>query len=125
MYVFSTRYVVSARWTGFHDTQSSLRHFLFFAGTSRNSSDIVSPVTLPATRTWHVQLLATPLAEGTRVFVTVVAYNGIGLSSQAYSNGLTVDSSPPISLEMPVIRTEWVGSRSNHTQLSSSSLRVE
>ena len=51
--------------------------------------------------------------------------NGIGLSSRAYSNGVTVDSSPPISLEMPVIRTEWVGSRSNHTQLSSSSLRVE
>ena len=54
-----------------------------------------------------------------------MAYNGIGLSSRAYSNGVTVDSSPPISLEMPVIRTEWVGSRSNHTQLSSSSLRVE
>ena len=38
---------------------------------------------------------------------------------------MTVDSSPPVSLEMPVIRTEWVGSRSNHTQFSSSSLHVE
>ena len=119
------RFVVSAHWTGFHDTQSSLRHLVFLAGSSPNMSDIVPPVTLPSTQSWHMQLLDTPLGAESQVFVTVVAVNRAGLSSTSFSDGVVVDFTSPVSHDSPVIQTRWVGSEYSHAQFSSSSLRLE
>ena len=122
--IICVRHVVSAHWTGFHDSQSGLRHYVVFSGSSRNSSDISLPVTLPANSSRHVQLLTTPLSAGSRIYFTVVAYNQAGESSRASSNGIIVDFSTPLSLQAPSIQTGWVGSTVSHAQLSSSSLQM-
>ena len=117
--------MISAHWLGFHDSQSSLHHYIFYAGTSPNSSDLVSPTILASTCTKHIHLLATPLNEATQVFTTVIAYNNAGLSSQSTSNGVVIDNTSPWFYGSPVIRTSWVGAYSNTTQFSSSALRME
>lgn len=116
--------IVSAHWVGFHDTQSLIRNFVYYAGLSPNGSDLIPPTTIPADHTSFLHLLAMPLSSGTRVHTTVVAYNRAGLSSSSTSDGVVIDAMPPTILRQPTLITGWVGSRFGESQFSSSALRI-
>ena len=120
----SHRSIISAHWVGFHDAQSSLTTYIYYSGSSYNNSDLVPPTIIPSSHTSFIHYLATPLPSGTKVFTTVTALNRVGLASQAYSNGVLIDTTPPEPISDPVIVTEWVGSVTMATQLSGSALRA-
>lgn len=115
---------MSAHWVGFHDSQSLIRDFVYYAGLSPNGSDLVSPTTLPPDHTSFLHLLTTPLPSGARVYSTVVATNRAGLSIIVSSDGVVVDSVPPTLNTQPTILTQWVGSRENQTHISNSAMRI-
>ena len=116
--------MISAHWMGFHDVQSSIRNFIYYAGSSPNTSDLIPPTSLPADHTSFVLPLDLPLSSGSRVYSTLVAYNRAGLSVRSSSDGQVVDITPPALNSPPSILSEWVGSNSSATQLSSSAARV-
>lgn len=118
------RSLVSGHWEGFHDAQSLIRNYVYYAGLSPNGSDLIPPTSVPAHQTSFLHPLPSPLPSGTQVYSTVVAYNRAGLYTTSSSNGVTIDSSAPVSVSNPLIDTEWVGSRFNSSQLSGSALRI-
>lgn len=118
------RSLVSAHWEPFHDTQSRIRNYVYFVGSSPNGSDIIPPTVIPAGHTSFLHFLTTPLPSGTQVYATVVGYNRAGLSSKSSSNGVLVDSDLPTLVTQPIIDVEWAGSRFNTSQLSGSVMRI-
>lgn len=115
---------MSAHWDAFHDSQSLIRNYVYFVGSSPNGSDLVPPTPIPADHTSFLHVLATPLPSGSRVYTTVLGYNRAGLSSRSTSNGVVVDADLPASVAPPLIDTEWVGSGFNASQPSSSAMRI-
>ncbi|XP_078573997.1 uncharacterized protein LOC144860568 isoform X2 [Branchiostoma floridae x Branchiostoma japonicum] len=90
---------VWATWHGFSDLESYIHHYVWCVGSSPGAEDI-----LPC-RDVGVQISASEkvtqaLTSGTKYYSTVTAVDAAGLrSSPVLSNGITVDSTPPVPVE--------------------------
>ena len=64
------------------------------------------------------------LKNGETIFVTVTAYNNVGLSSNASSLPVKIDTSPPVFIRKPTFTIEGVSLRSG-TQIDPSVIKIE
>nr|XP_034314147.1 uncharacterized protein LOC105348718 isoform X1 [Crassostrea gigas] len=92
----SIRTYFGAKWRGFVDPQSGLDHYVWWAGTTVGGDDILSPQKLHLTTTAAVFNLSPELPVGKRVYVTVRAYNKVGLYTDSTSNGFLIDTTAPV-----------------------------
>lgn len=91
------RYPLECAWTGFHDLESGIDHYILSAGYSRGSGELISDKVVPIrVSKVHLPALSTyssifhPLSF-VRVYCTVTAVNNAGWSSTAYSQPLYID----------------------------------
>ncbi|XP_033637440.1 uncharacterized protein LOC117298344 isoform X1 [Asterias rubens] len=100
----SSRRQLSAHWWGFHDPHSSLSHYEWRAGTTPGSADILSSTRIELSQSALMFLSESDqMLDNTDIYITVRAYNGLGMWSEATSNGFRVDSSPPRVIQEPTI----------------------
>ncbi|XP_071784665.1 uncharacterized protein [Asterias amurensis] len=100
----SSRRQLSAHWWGFHDPHSSLSHYEWRAGTTPGSADILSSTRIELSQSALMFLSESDqMLENTDIYITVRAYNGLGMWSESTSNGFRVDSSPPEVIQEPTI----------------------
>lgn len=92
---YTTNYTsLSAHWSDFFDPHSDIGEYLWAVGACPGCSDVQAFVSVGlATQASRSGL---SLARGGTYYVTVKGCNGAGLCSLAYTNGVTVDLTPPI-----------------------------
>ena len=108
-------HTIKAHWFGFKDVESNIHKFYWGIGTSANGTDI-SPLTdigsnVTATKT------GLKLANGKRYYVTVNAFNRGGQKVTKESDGVVVDTTPPMDSNLTepmisvtgssVLKTSW------------------
>ncbi|XP_071954211.1 uncharacterized protein [Antedon mediterranea] len=118
----NSRRVLEAHWWGFNDPHSGLSNFEWWAGTTPGGSDILD------VRTHHLSesaftTLNFDLPLNTKIFVTVKAYNKVGLSAKRTSDGFIVDVTPPKIIKSIEMSTR-AGVAVSTTQVLNSVLRV-
>ena len=118
------RSLISARWEHFHDSESSLLHFVYSVGLSPNDSSLVTPALLPPSQTSLTIPSPAELPSSSTIFITLTAVNRVGLATQPLSTSVFIDSSPPMSIGPVIIDTGWAGSVDLATQYSRSLIRV-
>ena len=125
---FLLRQTISGHWSGFHDAESSISHYTFYAGVAPDDDSYVAMTTLPADQQYFIAeapfRAVAQLPINRTVHVTVVAVNKAGLTTKAFSSGVFVTSTPPQLHSGVEIDLEWSGSLVPGTQYSSSALRV-
>eukprot|EP00058_Branchiostoma_floridae_P007081 XP_002592569.1 hypothetical protein BRAFLDRAFT_118907 [Branchiostoma floridae] len=84
---------LAAHWYGFNDPHSGLSHYEWRAGTTPGGSDIVGVTQLHLTNVAVKTGLSLPV--NTMIYITVKAYNRVGMSVETTSNGFRVDTSAP------------------------------
>ncbi|CAH1250566.1 Hypp8875 [Branchiostoma lanceolatum] len=84
---------LAAHWYGFNDPHSGLSHYEWRAGTTPGGSDILGVTQLHLTNVAVKTGLSLPV--DTMIFITVTAYNHVGMSVETTSNGFRVDTSAP------------------------------
>ncbi|KAI8485722.1 hypothetical protein Bbelb_365560, partial [Branchiostoma belcheri] len=80
----ATSNTLAARWYGFTDPHSELSHYEWRAGTTKGGDDILSVRKLHLTDVAIATNVSLP--ENTAVYVTVTAYNRVGLAVETSSN---------------------------------------
>ena len=85
---------ITANWTGFSDPESGITGYEWAIGTTSGGTD-VQAFTSVGTATSATNATLT-LSNGTKYYVTVRATNGAGLTNTATSDGVTVDTTPPV-----------------------------
>ncbi|XP_038050879.1 uncharacterized protein LOC119724031 [Patiria miniata] len=100
----SSRLQLRAHWWGFHDPHSGLSHYEWHAGTTPGAEDILPSTRIELSGDALIFLSdSDQLPIGADIYITVRAYNRLGLWSQATSNGFRVDSSPPDVVDTPAV----------------------
>ena len=89
----SSTAIVKARWTLFQDQESGVMEYRWGLGTSLGDVNTVNFTATGKLTSGQAENLT--LFPGVRYFVAVEATNGAGLVSHGWSNGFTVDVSPP------------------------------
>ncbi|XP_078597675.1 uncharacterized protein LOC144873854 [Branchiostoma floridae x Branchiostoma japonicum] len=84
---------LAAHWYGFNDPHSGLSHYEWRAGTTPGGSNIVGVTQLHLTNVAVKTALSLPV--NTDIYITVRAYNRVGMSVETTSNGFRVDTSAP------------------------------
>ncbi|XP_038050780.1 uncharacterized protein LOC119723938 isoform X2 [Patiria miniata] len=113
----SSRLELRAHWWGFNDPHSGLSHYEWRAGTTPGAEDILSSTRIELSEDALIFLSASDqMPVGTDIYVTVRAYNRLGMWSQATSNGFRVDSSPPDVVVAPAI-DQTLGMAVTNTQV--------
>ncbi len=102
--LFLYRNTISAYWWGFHDSQSGLSHYEWRAGTRKGANDIVDTTQLHLTDSVF-KILDNELMLGVTIYVTVRAYNRVGLWQERSSNGFQIDITPPDVIQAPKMDT--------------------
>ena len=93
---------LAAHWWGFHDPQSALSHYEWRAGTLKGASDILKSTRLHLTES-SFTVLDRDLPVETMIYITVRAYNRVGLWSERSSDGFKIDDSAPEIIQPPMI----------------------
>ena len=91
-YQSSTR-MVKAVWKPFADQESGITRYLWGLGTTPDDVDTVNFTATGRATSGKAENLT--LLHSVRYYVTVEATNGAGMTSRGWSNGFTVDVSPP------------------------------
>ncbi|XP_038057739.1 uncharacterized protein LOC119729229 [Patiria miniata] len=113
----SSRRQLQAHWWGFHDPHSGLSHYEWRAGTTAGAADILPSTRIELSEDALIFLSAADqMPVGTDIYITVRAYNRLGMWSQATSNGFRVDSSPPDVVDAPAV-DETQGMAVTNTQV--------
>ena len=100
-------------WGGFEDVESGVARFEVMLGWAPGSDDVAAAVELGATaRSYSFSRLQAALAVGGRVFATVRACDNAGNCAWAASNGVVIDSTPPLPAAEHGVITETA---LNHT----------
>lgn len=86
---------IFANWDEFEDVESVVTRYAWCAGTQQGNCDII-PETDVGDRTSIGQQIRPSLTTGLAVFVTVSAYNGAGAVTRISSDGVKVDTTPPV-----------------------------
>ena len=120
--LFFCRNTIEARWLNFHDPHSGLSHYDWCIGNSPIDCNILPQKTV------HLYNEATAtrldLQHGDTVYVTVTAYNNVGLSANRTSLPVKIDSTPPVFTKQPSFTMEGVSLRSG-TQIDPSVIKIE
>ncbi|KAJ7365983.1 hypothetical protein OS493_002725 [Desmophyllum pertusum] len=91
---------VTASWPPFTDRESGIEKYYFAIGTQPYEDDVVSFENMYlATRITNTDL---SLSHGGTYFITVIATNLVGLSSNVSSLGLIIDTSKPLAVNNDV-----------------------
>jgi hypothetical protein len=85
---------ISSNWTAWTDAQSGVTGYEWAIGTYAGGVDIQAYTSVGASTSATNGALA--LSSGTAYYVTVRGTNGVGLTSTASSDGVTVDTTPPV-----------------------------
>ena len=95
--------ILYASWSGFSDPESSIHHYELAFGTQPRTSDIQAFTNVGlATSAASSNLGVTELKNGVIYFASVIAYNNVGIVSDiASSNGIFIDSEPPVFTQTP------------------------
>ncbi|CAH1242187.1 Hypp6494 [Branchiostoma lanceolatum] len=112
---------LAAHWYGFTDPHSGLSHYEWRAGTTKGGDDIMSVKKLHLTDVAIATNVSLP--EKTAIYVTVTAYNHVGMAVETTSNGFIVDTSVP-NITSPARIEHIHGSVVEGTQVWRSALRV-
>ena len=97
-------YEISARWLDFHDDESNIAHFLWCVGSKPILDDIMACEN--ATGNLNRTLKGLSLQHNDMYYVTVLACNYAGLCTAKSSDGVLVDTTPPL---MEYVRDGLVG----------------
>ena len=95
--VQKSRTEISAHWNTFDDLESDVIKVTWCAGLSSDICDLVNETTVEPNTTFAHAVLAQPIANGQRYYVTVTATNSAGVTTSLTSDGVTVDDTHPIS----------------------------
>ncbi|XP_077997650.1 uncharacterized protein LOC144450798 isoform X2 [Glandiceps talaboti] len=88
--------MVSSSWHGFSDLQSSIDHYMWCIGSTSGAEDVL-PCENVGLRLSASKSLNTPLHNGQKYFSKVIGVDAAGLQSEAaISNGITMDTTPPV-----------------------------
>ena len=90
----SNTYEISARWLDFRDDESDIAHYFWCVGSKPLHDDIM--VCENATSSHNRTLKGLSLQHKDMYYVTVVACNYAGLCTAKSSDGVLVDTTPPI-----------------------------
>ena len=101
---------IYANWDEFEDEESDVTRYAWCAGTRKGTCDII-PETDVGDRISVGQQIRPSLTTGMAVFVTVSAYNGAGAITRVFSDGVKVDSTPPVVSKVPDIRLSLASQR--------------
>ncbi|KAL9987460.1 hypothetical protein ACROYT_G001773 [Oculina patagonica] len=82
-----------AHWSGIHDSESDVVEYHWCIGTAPGTCGVKSMTSAGPNTTVHHSFAP---SEGLQYFFTVEATNGAGLKEEVYSEGFTVDTSPPV-----------------------------
>lgn len=88
--------IIAANWDEFSDPESDIIKYLWCAGTQTGVCDVVPQTDVG--KSLRVQKAMSPtMPSGLTVYITVIAVNGAGAESQGYSDGMTIDTTPPLA----------------------------
>ncbi|KAI8510725.1 hypothetical protein Bbelb_116410, partial [Branchiostoma belcheri] len=91
------RVPIVCTWTGFHDKESDISHYVFGVGTDEGDDSIYNFTLVSADLSSTDKLLTDlNLEHGGTYYATLTAVNGGGLQAQAFSEPITVDMTPPV-----------------------------
>ncbi|XP_070573612.1 uncharacterized protein [Ptychodera flava] len=119
----ASRTAISAHWFNFHDPHTQLSHYEWLAGTIPGGDNVMASTRLHLTERAFTSQLQQPLPLNVPIYVTVRAYNKAGLFTEAASNGIIVDNSPPETVTAARLDVNE-GSITPETQIWRSMLRV-
>ena len=88
---------ISANWNEFEDPESDVIGVTWCAGTAPRRCDLVGRAQIEPSETSVHQAPGEDLISGQRYYVTVQATNGAGLVTTLTSDGVTIDTTPPMS----------------------------
>lgn len=95
-------------WDGFVDVLSGIHHFELTLGSVPGGSDVIGTTFLDSTRSSHVwDLSSQDVTSGSTLYSTVVAVDGAGLRTEVSSDGVYVDSTPPVPGGEGVLDGPW------------------
>ena len=84
-------------WGGFTDDVSGISHYTVRLGFTPGGDDVAAAVRVKAATHHHTfGNMAAALGSGGHVYATVEAVDNVGHTAEAVSEGLVVDSSPPV-----------------------------
>lgn len=83
-----------ATWSGFGDLESGINRYLCAAGTTRLGTDVVDYINVG--RATKCSFYGLTLTESVRYYMSVMAFNGVMLSTSVSSNGVIVENTPPL-----------------------------
>ena len=95
---------ISARWLDFRDNESNIAHYFWCIGSSPFADDIMQCEN--ATNSQNRTLTGLSLQHNDEYYVTVLVCNYAGLCTAKSSDGVLVDSTPPV---MHYVRDGLVG----------------
>ncbi|XP_078578634.1 uncharacterized protein LOC144863382 [Branchiostoma floridae x Branchiostoma japonicum] len=91
------RVPISCSWAGFHGKESDISHYVFGLGTDEGDDSIYNFTPVPADLSSADEFLkGVTLEHGGTYYATLSAVNGVGLQSQAFSEPIAVDLTPPV-----------------------------
>ena len=97
-------YEISARWIDFRDNESNIAHYFWCVGSKPLHDDIM--LCENATGSLNSTLRGLSLQHNDRYYVTLVACNYAGLCTVKSSDGVLVDTTPPV---MNYVRDGLIG----------------
>lgn len=86
---------IRSNWDEFSDLESGISMYVVCAGTIRGSCDVLPLTSLGISLTAMLQINPA-VSSGTIVYVTLKIYNGGGGMTEVYSDGILIDSTPPV-----------------------------
>ena len=116
----SSNTTLSVRWYGFGDNESSIDYYSWCIGTTPGANDTRQCVDVSTTDRASASGLS--LKDGVQYFVAVYAVNKVGLRSVAITDGVVVDSTPPVKGQQVIDGTGEtdIDSSSDDTTISAS-----
>ena len=86
---------ITAHWTPFDDPESDVIKLAWCLGSTFSLCDILSKTEVSSSSTTVNHFLEYPLENGKKVYVTVEATNGAGITTTRTSDGVIIDVHPP------------------------------
>ena len=86
---------IAGNWDEFTDPESDVTNYQWCAGTTKGVCDVVAETDVGIS-TRGRKFLSPSLLSGLAVYITVTAVNGAGAKAKVYSDGLTIDTTPPV-----------------------------
>ena len=90
-----------ARWTDGYDPESGVLEYLIAVGSGSNEDDVREFSSVGLTRETVVKNLT--MTSGSTYFLTLKVVNKAGLTSRVFSDGITIDATPPKIQEVGAI----------------------